>query len=107
MTVPFIMALGLGVSAVRSDNDNSFGLTGICSVGPVLAVILYSLFLKSKGLFDSYQVEIISETVSNSVEGNIFYQMFCPYGKIFLHTAKEAMLSILPLVGLFIIFQVL
>lgn len=106
MTVPFIMALGLGVSAVRSDNDNSFGLTGICSVGPVLAVILYSLFLKSKGLFDSYQVEIISETVSNSVEGNIFYQIFSPYGKIFLHTAKEAMLSILPLVGLFIIFQV-
>ncbi|MBS7344857.1 MAG: DUF1538 family protein, partial [Caryophanon sp.] len=31
MTVPFIMALGLGVSSVRSDEDNSFGLTGITS----------------------------------------------------------------------------
>ena len=36
MTVPFIMALGLGVSSVRDDNKNSFGLTGIASVGPVL-----------------------------------------------------------------------
>ena len=49
MTVPFIMALGLGVSAVRSDNDNSFGLTGICSIGPILAVLLYGIFLKSSG----------------------------------------------------------
>ncbi len=30
MTVPFIMALGLGVSSVRDDDKNSFGLTGIC-----------------------------------------------------------------------------
>lgn len=43
MTVPFIMALGLGVSAVRDDGEGGFGLTGIASVGPVLAVLAYSL----------------------------------------------------------------
>lgn len=105
MTVPFIMALGLGVSAVRSDNDNSFGLTGICSVGPVLAVILYSIVLKTSGHFDNYGAKIIQESIYNSESGNFFYQIFSPYGKIFLHTAKEAMLSILPLIALFIIFQ--
>ncbi len=43
MTVPFIMALGLGVSAIRSDRhaaDDSFGLVALCSVGPILAVMI-------------------------------------------------------------------
>ena len=43
MTVPFIMALGLGVSAIRSDRDataDSFGLVALCSVGPILAVLV-------------------------------------------------------------------
>lgn len=46
MTVPFIMALGIGVAAVRAkgeDND-SFGLIGIASIGPVLAVLILGLF---------------------------------------------------------------
>ena len=43
MTVPFIMALGIGFSAVRSDKyaeTDSFGLVSLCSIGPVLAVLL-------------------------------------------------------------------
>ena len=43
MTVPFIMALGLGVSSVRAQSGDSFGLTGIASVGPVAAPLLYAL----------------------------------------------------------------
>jgi len=45
MTVPFILALGIGVAAVRArgDRDGGFGLTGIASVGPVAAVLVYSL----------------------------------------------------------------
>ena len=42
MTVPFIMALGVGVSAIRSDRhaaDDSFGLVAMCSIGPILAVL--------------------------------------------------------------------
>ena len=40
MTVPFIMALGVGISAIRSDKraaDDSFGLVALCSIGPILA----------------------------------------------------------------------
>ena len=46
MTVPFIMAFGVGVSATlggRNAGENSFGLIALCSVGPVLAVLLLSL----------------------------------------------------------------
>ena len=40
MTVPFIMALGVGVASIRSDDgaeDDSFGLVALCSIGPILA----------------------------------------------------------------------
>ena len=43
MTVPFIMALGVGVASIRSDEDakaDSFGLVALCSIGPVAAVLL-------------------------------------------------------------------
>jgi hypothetical protein len=46
MTVPFILALGAGVASVRGDkgsSDDSFGLVSLCSVGPVLAVLLLGI----------------------------------------------------------------
>ena len=46
MTVPFIMALGVGISAIRNDRhaeDDSFGLVALCSIGPILAVLILSL----------------------------------------------------------------
>lgn len=46
MTVPFIMALGVGISAIRSDRhaaDDSFGLVALCSIGPILAVLIWAL----------------------------------------------------------------
>ena len=47
MTVPFILALGLGVSSVRAATDKEgFGLTGVTSIGPICAVLVYSLFLQ-------------------------------------------------------------
>lgn len=47
ITVPFIMALGVGVSVIRSTqghDDDSFGLVALCSIGPVLAVLLLGIF---------------------------------------------------------------
>ena len=46
MTVPFIMALGLGVASIRSDENaaqDSFGLVALCSIGPILAVMVLAL----------------------------------------------------------------
>ena len=49
VSVPFILALGLGVSATmskRKNNDDTFGIIGIASIGPILAVFLYGIYLK-------------------------------------------------------------
>ena len=46
ITVPFIMALGVGVAATiggRNSKENSFGLIALCSIGPVLAVMILAL----------------------------------------------------------------
>ncbi len=50
VSVPFILALGIGISATFSKNktnDDSFGIIGISSVGPIIAVLLYGIFLKA------------------------------------------------------------
>ena len=55
MTVPFIMALGVGVSAIRSDRhaaDDSFGLVAMCSIGPILAVLTLGIVL----MFGAFQL---------------------------------------------------
>ena len=48
ISVPFILALGLGVSATlskRKNNDDIFGIIGIASVGPILTVFIYGMIL--------------------------------------------------------------
>ena len=107
MTVPFIMALGLGVSAVRNNSENSFGLTGIASIGPVMAVMIYVLILKLSGqsfiVEDSSEIQQAFDSIQNQ---NIFYEIFNPFGKVLSSVVKEALLSILPLLGLFFVFQI-
>ncbi len=54
MTVPFIMALGVGVASTRSDENaaqDSFGLVALCSVGPILAVLILSLVYPASGVY--------------------------------------------------------
>ena len=54
VTVPFIMSLGVGLAALRSDRrsaEDSFGLVALCSVGPVLAVLLLGIFYRPDSAF--------------------------------------------------------
>lgn len=53
MTVPFIMALGVGVASIRSDQkakDDSFGLVALCSIGPILAVLILGFLYPTSSL---------------------------------------------------------
>ena len=95
MTVPFIMALGLGVSSVSDDDDNSFGLTGICSIGPVMAVLLYAIVLKNS---------LLQPAVSSATEASLAAETF---SQIAGHVLHESLISIAPLFALFVIFQLL
>ncbi|MBQ8796866.1 MAG: DUF1538 domain-containing protein [Oscillospiraceae bacterium] len=62
ITVPFIMALGVGISSVlgdRKSQENSFGLVALCSIGPILAVLILGLFA-GKNLSYQYEMHDIS-----------------------------------------------
>ena len=101
MTVPFIMALGVGFSAVRSDKyaeTDSFGLVALCSIGPVLAVLLLGiLYRPESGVY----VGIHIPDVKDSIElGRLFTAELPLY-------IREMLLSLLPIVVFFLVFQVL
>lgn len=98
ITVPFIMALGLGVAAVRggkSAHDDSFGLVALCSVGPILSVLILGLFYNTSG---SYEEVVIAEV-------NNFTDVINLYMHEFPHFFKEVALALSPIVFAFIIFQ--
>ncbi len=59
ITVPFIMALGVGVSSTiggRNQKENSFGLVSLCSVGPIMVLLLLSIFLYK----DTINVDLVA-----------------------------------------------
>ena len=96
ITVPFIMALGVGISGVLGDRrskENSFGLVALCSVGPILAVLVLGIF--SSGNM-SYQVP------DYAVSGDILGQYLHTLG----HTAKEVAIALGLIVGFFLICQI-
>ena len=100
MTVPFIMALGIGFSAVRSDKhaeNDSFGLVALCSVGPILAVLLLGLPYHPGG--SGYEQTMIVKT-DNSVEMWQLFQEGLPY------YMKEMLISLLPIILFFFFFQI-
>ncbi|VUX03643.1 DUF1538 domain-containing protein [Dorea formicigenerans] len=100
MTVPFIMALGIGFSAVRSDKhaeNDSFGLVALCSVGPILAVLLLGLLYHPGE--SGYEQTMIVKT-DNSVEMWQLFQEGLPY------YMKEMLISLLPIILFFFFFQI-
>ncbi len=101
MTVPFIMAFGIGFSAVRSDKhaeNDSFGLVALCSVGPILAVLILGLIYHPEG--SSYAQTMLPDA-DNSVELWNLFSAGIP------HYMKEMMISLLPIVLFFLVFQVI
>ena len=100
MTVPFIMAFGIGVSAIRSDrhaSDDSFGLISLCSVGPILAVLALSLIFHADSA--AYTQESIP-SAEHSVElGQMFAEAFPTY-------FGEIARALIPIAAVFALFQI-
>ena len=90
ITVPFIMALGVGISSVLGDRrskENSFGLVALCSVGPILAVLVLGMF--SRG-------DLTYVVPDYAVSGDIL--------EAFLHTAGHTAREIAIALGLIVVF---
>ncbi|MBR2974787.1 MAG: DUF1538 domain-containing protein [Clostridia bacterium] len=101
ITVPFIMALGIGLSANlggKNSQDNSFGMIALCSVGPILMVVLLGLF---------YHPEISPEAgrPQDMVTYTGFVQVLGTFVKAFPHYLKEVGVALLPITAFFALFQ--
>lgn len=91
VSVPFILALGVGVSTTMSKsktNDESFGIIGIASVGPILAVFIYGLIMGNNPNLLPYTASA-EETL----------------GSILLNNVIGVSLAILPILIVFLVFQ--
>ncbi len=101
ITVPFIMALGVGIASSRTDKNSasdSFGLVALCSVGPILSVLLLGIIYQP----DSAEVtETVIPAISTSAEAATY---FCD---AFPSYFAEVAIALLPIVGLFAIFQII
>ena len=99
MTVPFIMALGIGLASMRSDKNSvsdSFGLVALSSVGPILAVLILGCFFKPKEAV--YSLTDVETVITTRDVVRVFAKDIPVY-------AKEVLISLLPIVAVFIIFQ--
>ena len=97
ISVPFILALGIGISATmskRKTNDDTFGIIGLASVGPILAVFIYGIILNSvyggnippAALYDPGAAESLADTVFFNIGG--------------------VALALLPIMAVFLLFQI-
>lgn len=101
MTVPFIMALGVGVAMSRSDanaQEDSFGLVALCSVGPILSVLLLGMFFPAGP--DDY-MPVVVPSIENSRE---LWQLFSTAFPLYF---KDVALALLPIALFFLLFQLL
>ena len=97
ITVPFIMALGVGISSIlgdRKSQENSFGLVALCSVGPIMAVLVLGIF---SGNNLTYQVP--DYAVSSDIAGAFLHTLG--------HTAKEVAIALGMIVVFFLVCQII
>ena len=99
MTVPFIMALGVGVASIRSDEnarEDSFGLVALCSIGPILAVMVLSFIYSAEA---GESAITASGSVATTLDIGRGYLGAIP------HQLLEVAQALLPIAVIFLLFQ--
>ncbi len=98
ITVPFVMALGAGLASAKKGKhtgEHSFGLVALCSIGPILSVLLLSIFYKPQAATSQYEITKVLTTVDA-------FRQFTYALPVY---AKEILIAFIPIVLLFILFQ--
>ncbi len=100
MTVPFILALAMGISSMRKDSKSSekdsFGLVAIASTGAVIAVMIMSIISKPDKIVGSIESQ---QTLSLSAS------VLSPFIQKAIPITLEVILALLPILLIFLIFQ--
>ncbi len=98
MTVPFIMALGAGLAFGKKGKhagESSFGLVALCSIGPILSVLLLSIFYKPQAATSAYEITSVLTTT----------EAFKQFAMALPVYAKEIGIAVGPIVLVFVVFQ--
>ena len=101
MTVPFIMAFGVGISAIRNDKhaaEDSFGLVSLCSVGPIIAVLILGM------IYHPESTEYLSDAIPEITDSVQLGRLFARGIPVYL---REMAVSLLPIVLFFGAFQLI
>jgi len=101
ITVPFIMALGIGMASVRTDKNSStdsFGLTALCSVGPILAVMILGI---------CFRPEDAAYTPVPLVELDTTKAVAREFARAFPHYAEEVAVALIPVILMFVVYQLI
>jgi len=99
ITVPFIMAMGIGMTSLRSDKNSqsdSFGLIALCSIGSVLAVLILGIFFAPDNA-NSSTIKVIEISTTLEAFNGIVHAL--------PEYAAEVAKAMLPLAGMFALFQ--
>lgn len=100
MTVPFILALGLGFVGINADKDSkgdNFGFVALCSVGPILAVMILGIFFKPEDA--EYSLAVIPELDTLRDVLQYFISELPDY-------LKEIGIALSPIFAFFVLFQI-
>ena len=101
MTVPFIMAMGVGLASVRGDKNassDSFGLVALSSVGPIMAVLILGCFYNPTEA--AYTPAVVADVETTREVVWEFLTGMPPY-------VREVLISLIPVVVVFAVFQLL
>lgn len=101
ITVPFIMAMGVGLASLRSDKNSttdSFGLVAMCSVGPILSVLVLGIFYQPDSV--GYTSVSIAEITTTRQAAAAFFQALPEYG-------REVAVALVPILAVFLLFQII
>ena len=101
ITVPFIMAMGVGMASVRSDKNStsdSFGLVALCSIGPVLSVLLLGI---------CYAPESAAYTPVSLPDIATTRDAAAAFAAAVPHYAEEVAGAMVPICLVFLLFQLI
>jgi len=101
VTVPFILAIGIGIAAIKggnSNNEDSFGLVALCSVGPILAVLILGIAVGSPADYPY---------VLDHVGVDSFAEIPMAFLSAFPKYMKEVGITVLPIGAFFLIFDLI
>ncbi|MDR2617914.1 MAG: DUF1538 domain-containing protein [Treponema sp.] len=100
ITVPFMLAMGLGLASLRGDKtsqEDSFGFVALCSIGPILAVLFLGIFYRPSG------ADVGTSPVPKAENSR---EVVLHFAREFPVYFKEVCIALAAIVGFFIIFQI-